>query len=65
MKITKSLNEIQEKARRIQAGMCTEPKLTSNSQLAAVASLRVRNPRNRSSPETFLFGKFVREQGRS
>jgi hypothetical protein len=23
-------NEIQEKARRIQAGMCTEPKLTSN-----------------------------------
>jgi hypothetical protein len=23
-------NEIQEKAQRIQAGMCTEPKLTSN-----------------------------------
>jgi hypothetical protein len=23
-------NEIREKARRIQAGMCTEPKLTSN-----------------------------------
>jgi hypothetical protein len=23
-------NEIQEKARRIQSGMCTEPKLTSN-----------------------------------
>jgi hypothetical protein len=46
---------------RNQAGMCTEPKLTSNwlprwySQLAAVASLRVRNPRR------FLLGKFVRE----
>jgi hypothetical protein len=52
---------------RNQAGMCTEPKLTSNwlprwnSQLAAVASLRVRNPRNRSSSETFFLGKFVRE----
>jgi hypothetical protein len=31
------------------------------SQLAAVASLRVRNPRHRSSSETFLLGKFIRE----
>jgi hypothetical protein len=48
---------------RNQAGMCTEPKLTSNwlpcwySQLAAVASLCVRNPRNRSSSETFFARK--------
>jgi hypothetical protein len=46
--------------------MCTEPKLTSNwHSRADTLSLRVRNPRHRSSSETFLFGKFVREQGRS
>jgi hypothetical protein len=64
---------MQEKARRIQAGMCTEPQLTSNwhsrADLSlssiAVASLRVCNPRHRSSPETFVLRKFVREQGRS
>jgi hypothetical protein len=43
--------------------MCTEPKLTSNwlprwySQLAAVASLRVRNLRNRSSSKTVFVRK--------
>jgi hypothetical protein len=48
---------------RNQAGMCTEPKLTSNwlprwySLLAAVVRLRVRNPRNRSSSETFFARK--------
>jgi hypothetical protein len=48
---------------RNQAGMCAEPKLTSNwlprwySQLADVASLRVRNPRHRSSSETFFARK--------
>jgi hypothetical protein len=59
-------NEIQEKARRIQAGMWTEPKLTSNWHCradtlslspTAVASLRVRNPRYRSSSETFFARK--------
>jgi hypothetical protein len=57
-------NEIQEKARRIQAGTCAEPKLTSNRHSRAdtlslspiaVAGLRVRHPRR------FLLGKFVRE----
>jgi hypothetical protein len=68
--ILKKHNEIREKARQIQAGMCTEPKLTSNWHSrantlslspTAVASLRVRNPRHRSSSDTFLLGKFVRE----
>jgi hypothetical protein len=57
---------IQEKARRIQAGMCTEPKLTSNWHSCAdtlslsptaVASLHVRNPRHHLSTETFLARK--------
>jgi hypothetical protein len=67
-------NEMQENARRIQAGMCTAPKLTSNWHSradtlslspTAVSSLRVRNPRHRSSSETVLLGKFVRELNRS
>jgi hypothetical protein len=65
---------MQEKARRIQAGRCTEPKLTSADTLSlsptAVASMSVRNPRHLSSSETFcsenLFvNRIVREQGRS
>jgi hypothetical protein len=79
-KQTTKHNQIQEKARRIRAGMCTERKLHSNWRSPAgtpslsptvVVGLRVRYSRHRSSPETFFFSKnlfvnrFVSDERRS
>jgi hypothetical protein len=73
----KSLNETQENARRIQAGMYTEPKLTSNwHSRADILSLpllpacvfvireTVRHPRLFCSENLFV-NRIVGEQGRS
>jgi hypothetical protein len=66
IKETTKHNEIQEKARRIRAGMCTERKLHSNWCSPAdtpslsptvAAGLRVRYLRHRSSPDTFFVWK--------
>jgi hypothetical protein len=74
IKKTTKHSEIQEKACPIRAGVCTERKLHSNWRSAAdtpclsptvVAGLRVRYSWHRSSPETFLFGKFVHDERRS
>jgi hypothetical protein len=70
-------NEIQEKARRVRAEMCTERKLhssptdTPSLSPTVVAGLRVRYSRQRSSPETFFSRKtcsltdFFRNERRS